>query len=199
MELTCSAAGSCMGKLFENWYPAYCSSHCYNYFFVSLEAYCVTQEKREGAEFSFIKKKILLCLGSVNQLFYTTSIFLLLLMHNYFLGEGEVVFLPPPLILGWEHDTNTIYFIFLGQSDAQMTYGEWIVNLLKPISPAYSYSLALLHSVALSTTQCHAFPFVYCLSSPLEWRYHFGRDLVCPMHPLRLGPRTVPGTLQALQ
>lgn len=57
MELTCSAAGSCMGKLFENWYPAYCSSHCYNYFFVSLGKHIVWHKKNERAEFSFIKKK----------------------------------------------------------------------------------------------------------------------------------------------
>ena len=78
-----------MGKLFENGYPAYCSSHGYNSFScVSRKANCVTQEKREGRILIYLKKKILLCLGSVNRLFLPTlhPVFFLLVMHNYFLG-----------------------------------------------------------------------------------------------------------------
>ena len=119
-------------------------------------------------------------------------------MHNYFLGgrgSSLSATTPDSRLITWH---QSIYFISLDRVMHRWLMVSKLSILLKPISPAYSYSLALLYSVALSTTQCHAFPFVYCLSSPLEWRYHFGRDLVCPMHRCSLGPRTMPGTLQAL-
>lgn len=119
-------------------------------------------------------------------------------MHNYFLGgrgSSLSATTPDSRLRTWH---QSIYFISLDRVMHRWLMVSKLSILLKPISPAYSYSLALLYSVALSTTQCHAFPFVYCLSSPLEWRYHFGRDLVCPMHRCSLGPRTMPGTLQAL-
>lgn len=121
-------------------------------------------------------------------------------MHNYFLGgrgSSLSATTPDSRLRAW-HRAPIDIFHFLGQSDAQMTYGEWTVNFIETNKPCLLLFPCLPYSVALSTIQCHVFQFIYCLSSPLEWRSHLGRDLVCAMHRCSLGPRTMPGTLQAL-
>lgn len=73
MEIARSAAGSCVGKHFENWYPAPCSSHCHDYFLCLQESlFCDTRKTRRQNS-RLLKKKFLLCLHSVNRLFLPTQ------------------------------------------------------------------------------------------------------------------------------
>lgn len=47
MELSCPAAGSCERRFLENWNPAYCSSHGYNYFLCLQESiFCDPRKTR---------------------------------------------------------------------------------------------------------------------------------------------------------
>lgn len=184
MELTCSAAGSCMGKLFENWYPAYCSSHCYNYFFVSPGKHIVWHRKTRGQNSHLFKKKILLCPGSVNRLFLPTRhpFFLLLLMHNYFLGgrgSSLSATTPDSRLRTW-HRAPIDIFHFLGQSDAQMTYGEWIVNFIETNKPCLLLfpCLTLFCSTFYYPMSCFSICILLVFSIGMEVPFRQGRRCI---------------------
>lgn len=126
-----------MRKLFENWYPAYCSSHCYKYFLCLWESiFCDTRKTRRQNSHLF-KKKILLCLGSVNWLFLPAQhpFFLLLVMHNYFWGKGTYSSpLPQHLTLGCAQDRGcqSVYFISLDRVMCRCLKVSELSILLKP-------------------------------------------------------------------
>ena len=100
MEIPCSAAGKCVGKHFEIWNPAHCSSRCYNYFLCLWESlFCDTRKMRKQNS-HLLKNVFLIMPGECKLVIFAYIASILPPLSNaqlFGVGHGEhASLLPPP-------------------------------------------------------------------------------------------------------